>query len=62
MHVTSNRFGITVDSEDGTSAKVDIPPDELIMVGNENSYFICLSSVSNVLNFTPHFIHMILSI
>ena len=46
MHVTSNRLQITVDGQDGTRAKVNIPPDELIVLGDENSYFICLSLVS----------------
>ena len=46
MHVTSNRLQIIVDGVDGTKAKVNVPPGELIVLGEENSYFICLSLVS----------------
>ena len=46
MHVTSHRLQITVDGEGGTRAKVNIPPGELIILGNDNSYYICLSTVS----------------
>ena len=46
MHITGHKLPIVVTDEDGTVAKVTIPSDELIVFGEDNSYFICLSSVS----------------
>ena len=46
MHVTSHRRQITVDGEDGTRGKVNIPAGELIILGSDNSYYVCLSTVS----------------
>ena len=49
MHVTSHRLRISVDGEDGTRAKVNIPAGELIILGNDNSYYICLCTVSYII-------------
>ena len=45
MHVISGSLPIVVEDEDGTRARVDIPPDVMIVHGNENVYHICLSTV-----------------
>ena len=45
MHVISGSLPIVVEDKDGTRARVDIPPDVMIVHGNENVYHICLSTV-----------------
>ena len=45
MHITGHKLDIVV-IDDGTTAKVTIPEEELIVFGDDHSYFICLNSVS----------------
>ena len=55
MHITGHKLDIVV-IDDGTIAKVTIPKDELIVFGEDHSYFICLNSVrisSKYNNFSP---------
>ena len=48
MHITGHKLPIVVTDDSGTIAKVTIPAGELFVFGEDNSYFICLSSVSQV--------------